>query len=293
MQPFHLRRRLIALTISVLVMLVLFFFAVRRSSDSRLPATPTEPLQTAAALSTASTPIAQSDTSPPAIPSPATLPLPEPSPTPSVTPTSTKVIDSEATAQIGMVKATQRARAMSDIVRILYDDGAVTKTEGYYNQLNDESISFNKPGYYNITFSDFQALNFVMRANVLWDNAGEEISFPTAGCGFVFGYQEMNDQNRVILTLDGNVRIQNIVGSITTQSTPEYYGELETPAGHANLILVVDQGWMSVYVNNTLVTRLYNEGMTIGWVGYLVEAGSAFDYGTRCDYKDIELWQVE
>lgn len=293
MQPNHNRRRLIILCISVVVMLALFFFSAQRASDSRLPAIPTPPPETNVVLLAEAASPAQSSLHPLTPTASVTRTTAPPSTTPTQTITPTRLIDSQATVQIGMAKATQRARAMSDIVKVLAEDGAVSTIEGTYNRLDDVAISFNKPGYYSLTFSEFRANNFVLRANVLWSNAGDEISYPTAGCGFIFGYQEMNNQNRVILTLDGNVRMQNITDSITDKSVPEYYGELEKPAGHANLILAVDQGWISMYINNTLVTRLYRENLTDGWVGYLVQAGSGTDYGTLCEYKDIELWHVE
>lgn len=279
-----LRKRLIFLAVSVLVLLALFFLSVRRGAEDRLPPTPSYQQDTAASQMTTPTPAPLNTNIPPGDPTP--------SPT-AVEETPAPAFDSEATAQAGMARATRRARAMSDIVRVLYADGSVSGIEGIYNQLEDESISFNRPGYYSLTFSEFQALNFVIRANILWSNAGEEISYPTAGCGFVFGYHETNNQNRILLTLDGNIRAQNITDGLTVQSTPEYYGELDRPAGHANLILAVDQGKISMYVNNVLVSQVEQENITDGWVGYLVQAGSSYDYGTTCEFKDIELWHVE
>ncbi|MCE5207439.1 MAG: hypothetical protein LLG42_03915 [Chloroflexi bacterium] len=290
------RKRLVILVLSVLVMLALFFVSVRRASEDVLPPTPTCQSGVASGQ-TANTQTAGAETTAVVENVLRTATPIQLTPSPMITnlaPAETaNKVDSQATAQSGMYKATQRARAMSNIIKVLYGDESVSILDGYYKQLDDFSVSFNKPGYYRISFSDFQAKYFVLRANVLWDNAGEEISYPTAGCGFIFGYQETLNQNRIVLTLDGNVRIQNISGGDTTQPDPDYYGELDKPAGHANLILAVDQGWITVYVNNQLISRVYDADLREGWIGYAVEAGSSYDYGTQCEFKDIELWQIE
>ena len=90
-----------------------------------------------------------------------------------------------------MARATQKARAMSNTVNVLYQDGAVSVKDGSYKQIEDFTGSFNKTGYYQMWYGDYSAKYFVFRTNLLWDNAGEEVSYPTAGCGIVFGFQNL------------------------------------------------------------------------------------------------------
>ncbi len=285
-----LKKRLLILAASVVIMLLLFVIDIRRSSDSQLPATPTYSLTGTATRVSSQTNIAEHTASAQpgtetAVPIEETL-LPE-----ALTATAEARII--ATAEAGLAKATLRARPMSNIVRGLYEDGAVSTLYGAYKSIDDTLFGFNKPGYYQMWYSNYKAKYFVMRTNLLWDNAGEEVSYPTAGCGLVFGYQDNANHYRVFLNLDGNIRLHRMLDGEFTIMAIDYYGELGRPTGHANLILAVDQGWISVYVNNQLITREYDENLTDGDLAYAIASGSSYDFGTSCDFKDIELWIIE
>ena len=289
------RNRLIILSLSVLLMVALFIISLNRGSNQNLPPTPTAGTALAENQETGENPDGEG--------SPGNTPTSSPTSTativlPTTTPdyaaaTSTAEARIIATAEAGMIKATQRARAMSNIVHGLYDEGVVADPRGSYKKIDDFTTTFNRSGYYQMHTSEYDARYFVIRANLLWDNAGEEISYPTAGCGLVFSYQDVNNHFRVFLNLDGNVRLHRMLDGEFTLESIDYVGPLKQPAGHANLILAVDQDWITVYVDNQQITRIYDENIQEGKLAYAIAAGSSYDYGTLCEFKDIELWRIE
>jgi hypothetical protein len=293
MQP-KTRNRLIFLSISAVVMIVLFILSVSGYSSRNLPPTPTtNPVITESLL--VSTDMMSKDTTftpTVSVLAPSETIVIEPTPDTAAA-TATAEARIIATAEAGLVNATQRARAMSNIIHVLYDEGAVTELGGVYKQIDDFTTTFNKSGYYQMHYSNYAAKYFVLRANLLWDNAGEEISYPTAGCGLVFAYQDINNHYRVFLNLDGNVRLHHMQNGEFTIASIDYVGPLKQPAGHANIILAVDAGMISVYINNQLITRYYDENIQEGDLAYAVAAGSNINYGTLCEFKEIELWTIE
>ena len=299
MTPTQTRKRLTLLIASIALMLVLLLLNIRRSSDDFLPPTPT-PYELAAVVENGdpagtATPPASTRT---ATPSPsASLPPAEQTlaaeGTLAAGETATSIARETSRAQRQARRATQYAQAMANIVRVLQEDGAVTTLEGDYITLEDAEYALNRPGYTSMQFSEYSATDFVLRMNMLWDNAGLEISYPTAGCGLAFGYRDLSNHFRLFLNLDGNLRTHRIVDGRFSILSIDYYGELDRPAGHANLIVAVEDSWLSVYVNNLLVTRLYDEAIGEGYLGFTIASGSGVSYGTLCEFKDIELWLIE
>lgn len=289
-----IRTRLIVLSIGAIAMIALFILSITRNTDQNLPPTPTslakETGEEMAALPTLPTPETPTPTPTAKIEPEATAPEPTQD---SAAATATQEARIIATAESGMLKATQRARAMSNIVRGLYEDGVVSSLTGIYKKIDDFSTAFNKTGYYQMHYSDYEARYFVIRANLIWDNAGEEVSYPTAGCGLVFGYQDINNHFRTFLNLDGNVRLHRMLEGEFTLASTDYVGTLKQPSGHANMILAVDQDWVTIYIDNQQITRFFAENITEGDLAYAIAAGSNIDYGTSCEFKDIELWIFE
>jgi hypothetical protein len=277
-------------------MIALFILSVSGYSNRNLPPTPTSNPTIAEKQPTSATSTLVSQITKPS-PTITLLPPSETAVIENTQDTTAATATAEAriiaTAEAGLVKATQRARAMSNLIHVLYEEGAVNELGGVYKKIEDFSTTFNKSGYYQMHYSNYAAKYFVLRANLLWDNAGEEISYPTAGCGLVFAYQDINNHYRVFLNLDGNVRLHHMQDGQFTISSIDYVGPLKQPAGHANMILAVDQGNISVYIDNQLITRYFDENIQKGELAYAIAAGSSIKYGTLCEFNEIELWTIE
>lgn len=286
------RNRIIILALSIIVMVLLFIMNVTRASEQNLPSTPTESTGVSNNEPTAAI-TRQISLTPTLSATPAVAAATNESVTDPESETQTAEARIITTAEAAMQKATQRARSMSNIVRGLFEDGVVSELGGTYKQMPDFSTSFNRSGYYQMHSSEQQAKYFVLRMNLLWDNAGEEVSYPTAGCGLVFGYQDIQNHERVFLNLDGNVRLHSMQEGEFSLASIDYFGTLEQQTGHANMILAVDQGWITVYVNNQQITHFQDEDIQSGLLAYAIAAGSSIDYGTICEFKDIELWIIE
>lgn len=298
------RQRLILLVISVIIMLVLFFWNSSRSSEKYLPPTPSPQTGDTQALNLSSTAthqtVGETATHTPgeidatktptnASTAGAQANLEETSLVEAQTATAISIVLSTIETSLG--RKTEEARFLGNKVQSLYSEGVISTAEGKYYQLLDFEQTFSKTGWFKWWFTEYEAQNFLLRTEILWDSATmEEVSWPASGCGIAFGFIDVNNHFRVFLNLDGIVRLHRMINGEFTLLEVAYYGDLRLPAGHAQIIVIAENNWITIYVNNVQVMRVYDENFSKGLIGQTVSSGTNTGFGTRCEMLDTGLW---
>ncbi|MCJ7623615.1 MAG: hypothetical protein MUO76_08935 [Anaerolineaceae bacterium] len=291
------KQRLIFLAISVIIMVFLFFWNANRSSEKYLPPTPTPITQESSISSTAAhQTVEQTETQSPDVletketpTAEAQVNLEETSLVEAQTATAISIALSTIEANLG--RKTQQALFLGNKIQTLYSQDVISTTEGKYYHLLDFEQNFSKQGWFKWWFTELQAQNFLLRTVIHWDSATmEDVSWEASGCGIAFGFIDVNNHYRVFLNLDGIVRLHRMIDGEFTLLEAAYYGKLRHPDGHAQLIVVTENNWITIYVNNIQVMRVYEQNTLNGFIGQTVSSGTNYGFGTLCQMLDTELW---
>lgn len=196
-------------------------------------------------------------------------------------------------AATAAVEATADARQSAYTARIkeLSDAGVITSAEGEYLYLGDYEASEARINTPFVEMLGFEAVNFIISADMRWESASDNANWPTSGCGFVYGYEDNYNGDLTFLGLDGythsiQFRDDRAPGIFAFKK----WGDPERPTGKALAQLVVFDKRVSVYVNGALANEFYNGLYNGGQLGLNIFSGTNKGYGTRCNFKDVELF---
>jgi hypothetical protein len=137
--------------------------------------------------------------------------------------------------------------------------------------------------------------DFVLRGNIAWETAKKGANIMGSGCGFHFGVPEDGKNYHIaIFALDGNVRLfrcQNCGGRLGLISSG-YYGKIDYMKGNADVMLIVDGTRIQFFVNEDHTFDLPNQKDYDGYLTYTISSGINYDFGTRCTWTNMELWEL-
>lgn len=199
-------------------------------------------------------------------------------------PTATPIIVATSTPQTG---------ALDPVIQQLFDDGKVGSTKGSAFALSDFEDSQALLNNYFWSKTGYSAENFVIAADVDWATASKTSNWPWTGCGFVAGLQESKEHLFAFLGLDGFVRIARQTANGPKYFTDRRYGKLDIPEGSAHLMLVAYNQKIAFYVNDKLINEANDTRYKEGPIYYAVFSGTNKDYGTRCTFKNVNLFIFE
>lgn len=200
----------------------------------------------------------------------------------------------QATATLeALIQATSQAQPMFDRVVDLQASGFLNTTEGSHYALPDFDASWAQIDYYDWLLTGFAPSNFVLRADSEWDSASATANWWNSGCGFAFRINARGDHYLVYLGLDGWVYLYRNFSNTVTKLGEWYYDEVQTPAGRAKIMFIVENDWITFFVNDRQVDRHQDGTFSSGLLGYVIVSGTNKDYGTRCRMTNVELWELE
>jgi hypothetical protein len=209
----------------------------------------------------------------------------------------TSLANRSATRQAGtstaVAEKTAVAQVLSDRLEVLVQDGSLTSTKGTYLQLEDFDESWAQINWYQFWTTLLSPEDFVIRTDAEWDSASNIANWFSSGCGFVYAVKDEHNHHATFLALDGYVRTYRERYGDYTELTSGWYGQLDVPAGKAEIMLAVQDGLMSFYVNGSRVIRIYDSSMSKGNLGLTLNSGTNKDWGTRCIMRNIEVWMLE
>lgn len=204
--------------------------------------------------------------------------------TPTVTRTPTQTPLPTATLNLA---ATQQYDGFVQWLEKLVAEGSIPSTEGTYHSLDDFSDSFAKIGYYNwSTYNEYQPANFIVQAKVQIANETTENAFKSA-CGFVFTDGFSN--HVLFFALDGNANYRTDGRDRGSKYLDSAF--YQNPDG-VTLTVILSNKALLFYVNDrkAISQTVYGGPFSLGPA---ILSGTSEGFGTRCDFSDIVLWEME
>ncbi|HET9908127.1 MAG TPA: hypothetical protein VFQ23_15860, partial [Anaerolineales bacterium] len=139
---------------------------------------------------------------------------------------------------------------------------------------------------YHWTTRDSLINNFIVRADIVLETAHSPAS--QSGCGFVFNVIDENVHETIFLQRNGSA----VYALSGRPFKTEYYDELPNPAEFTMVFLVYENEiHLGINDQEVISYQLELKREKRGWAPALL-AGSTQDFGTRCDFKNIELWEI-
>ncbi len=204
------------------------------------------------------------------------------------TETSTPV--SRATPDIN-VTATAQAVSMQVDMQKLVDNKLVSSAAGQYFTVQNFTGEWAKLSYYHWWPLDVKPTNFAIRALVTWESAMPNANPSRAGCGFVFHENGPDDLHITYISTDGYVRSHRMDKKVFSDLKANWAGKFDMTSDSAEVMLVVDYQWITVFVNGKQIVRFQDDRLNGGGLAFAVASGSNNDFGTRCTFENVELWE--
>jgi hypothetical protein len=228
-----------------------------------------------------------------------------PSLTPSQTPTATSTLTPTITPSATItpnLTATQQYEDFVSLVQKFHEAGQITTTEGDYKKLDDFSDELAMEYGYQWSPTGRDSKDFIIRAVFDWEVANQK---NYSGCGYMFRQESESHSYMIALdALNGVFFTYTQLGSLP--GGPATVLSFTVPAAkrsrlpdlgnnpyHAIFTLIVNEFKAYTYVNDEFFTEhnLKHDTLTDpGPLSFMVLAGSATDFGTRCNFSNVEIW---
>jgi hypothetical protein len=174
----------------------------------------------------------------------------------------------------------------------LSDMGILHTITGEYHRINDFDENWAQIDWYQWWRTDYAPENFVIRVDASWESASMIANWENSGCGIIFSDRGVNDHSAVFLTMDGYVRTHKYKGGYLYQQQGGYFGKFDVPSDSAELIVVVENQWLTVLVNGEQVVHYQDVYIAKGYVALSLVSGTNKDFGTRCSMQNIDFWDI-
>jgi hypothetical protein len=207
--------------------------------------------------------------------------------TPTLTPTSTpKPTSTPLPTATPNLAATQQYEAFFSLVQKYYDAKYIPSLKGKYYRLDDYSDSLAKEGNYRWATLGKKVSNFMLKSRVTMSTANK--LSPATGGGIVF--RTLGDFVDAVYIKQGGSAFYL---TNNTSFYNQYYGGFSNPA-EFDLVLIANEKNIRLYIDGkeALVYETFLDTYA-GDLGFTVVSGSNDDYGSRCDFKDTELWVIK
>lgn len=199
----------------------------------------------------------------------------------------------ETATSEALASATAQAQPLTDRIKELYASGVLRTLTGTYHPLPDFDSSWAQINYYDFLLTGLAPTNFLLTTKASWESASETANWWNSGCGFVFRMNARGDHYLAYLGLDGWFYLYRNLDHTITLIGKGYYGEVEIPKGSADLMLVVEGEWIMFFVNGEQVQHTQESTFSSGLLGYALISGTNKYFGTRCQMRDVELFELE
>jgi hypothetical protein len=183
--------------------------------------------------------------------------------------------------------------AFSEKLQLAYDEGVLPTMDGTYHRLEDFDESIAMINYLTWWEQDYAPENFVISVDAYWDTASEQTNWDASGCAFVFGFEDKQNYNFTWLGLDGFVNLQSKVKDDWQWIAKRPIGKLSIPEGEAEIMLVVFDKRITIYVNGEKELSEYDPHYNGGELAFSVYSGTNKGFGTRCKMSNIDLMIFE
>lgn len=189
------------------------------------------------------------------------------------------------------ITGTSPANSMKEDMQKLAEQKLVSSANGTYYRVQDFTGEWAKLSYYHWWSLNRKPTNFAIRADITWDSAIPNANPSKAGCGFVFHENGVDNQHFSFLSTDGYVRNYRVEKNVFADLKANYVGKFNYPSDSAKIMLVVDYQWITFFVDGKQIVRFQDDHLKGGGLAFAVASSSNNDFGTRCIFKNVELWE--
>ena len=202
-------------------------------------------------------------------------------PTETLTPTSTPT----STATPDYV-ATQKTEEFSEVARDYFDDAFLETVYGEYYFLDDYIQNLAKAGYYQGDTYDLTIRNLILRADVRMSTAQKPSDI--TGCG-IFFRTVGNFVESIFVQQNGYIYYD----AGDTSFNSGYYGRFDNPAEFEMVLVVYEKGYQVYIDGKKALTGDSILKPSSGGIGFAVQSGSDEEFGSQCNFKDIDVWEIK
>ena len=171
-----------------------------------------------------------------------------------------------------------------------------TGTPVSYFVISDYDQSWAQIGWGQYTSIEDPPSNFVIRTDANWSSASDTANWDQSGCGFVFHAKDTSNLFISYLGLDGSVYVQRLYNGENKLLGSVNYGKVDIPEGSAELMLMVNGDKIYFFVNGEEVysgsDSLLTGALDSGDLAFILMSGTNKDFGTRCQMKNTDLWDL-
>ena len=195
--------------------------------------------------------------------------------------------------RLSFIKPPKKTEPIFTFVEELDQKDILQNIDGIFYELDDYEASWAQLNWYQWEPSDFAPVNFVLTASIQYESASTTANWADSGCGFVF--RDTGDLNhyRALAALDGYVYLSGLQNGNWISLGRGYYGHAKLPAGSFEMAIVVEDDWITIYLDGEQMIRSQDSTHTEGFIGYTLASGTNKDFGTYCRLSDIDLWILQ
>ena len=211
-------------------------------------------------------------------------------PSPTLTATSTLTPTKTPTPTVTPnLTATQQYQDFLSVVQKYYDADILPSLNGKYQLMDDYSDSSTEANTFHWNFHNNKITNFIIRADIILDASQQR-----SGCGFVFGSTSNRYKGFIFLQRNGSAVFGTNGFIRTTKYYSQFdYSEFDYPA-EFTMVLIIYNSKLHLVINEkeVIVYNLKEKGLDRDAVGPAIFSGIVSDSETRCDFTNIELWEI-
>ncbi len=175
-------------------------------------------------------------------------------------------------------------------LRLLELKGRIASTAGTMIQPEARTLELANLGAYVEDFVGEPSFDALIQAKVRFKSAYEKPDYSKAGCGFTIRHVDANNFVQMYLSLDGTVYL---LGVRNGNPVPimSYAFSKWTLEGEAELTLVANGSKLTAMINGRILGTIEDASWFMsGRSGLTVFSGTNFDYGQRCEFSDILIY---
>lgn len=187
--------------------------------------------------------------------------------------------------------ATSMAMPMYANIENLFDQKVISTTDGKFYVIDDFENNWADTTTYQKTYTGYDPTDFVLRADLTWQVAAPNLGMDS-GCGIVYHENEEENHYLVVFTLgDRAIVYRRLEGSLINLGASYRY-DVDSELAQAEIMLVVEDNHLRVFVDGKELYDKKFPSLETGKLAFTVISGSSVDYGTRCEMRNIELWEI-
>jgi hypothetical protein len=186
---------------------------------------------------------------------------------------------------------TELALPMYSIVEQLYATNVISTVHGTYYHIDDFESNWTQTDSYQKTYTGFDFPNFIIKADATWQVAASSLG-ADSGCGIIFHEDEGENHYLVVFTLGDRAILFRRMGGSLTNLGVSYRYDVDNELAQAEIMVAVEDNDIRIFVNGDELYAKKQIYLETGKIAFTVITGSTLDYGTRCEMRNIELWEI-